>query len=110
MSTLLKSERLSSTWEEDYELTHDFEEAIFIDHQGQMLWGECDCGIRGLDHNCLIKDQAGDREEQWREIHNDQIVRLVPESRTALISSNQQLTDIQKYYIDLFEYDIKVYI
>ena len=92
-------------------LTNNFNEAIFLDKYGNLLSGDFDCGIRGLDHNTLL-DYTFSRfnnEVKWDIIHTSKIVRLVPESRTALITFNQILTDYQKELITKNNYKIEVY-
>ena len=38
-------------------LTSDPEEAIYYHEAIGFIWGEFDCGIRGLDHNGLVSEE-----------------------------------------------------
>ena len=88
----------------DLETTSNINEALAILSDGTLISGEFDCGIRGLDHNGLL-----DAGETWDSLHNCNIVRLVPESETALINQDQQLNDIQLALLSDSEYAIERY-
>jgi len=88
----------------DLETTSNINEAIAILSDGTLISGEFDCGIRGLDHNGLL-----DAGENWDDLHNCNIIRLVPESGTALINQKQQLNDIQLALLSDSEYAIERY-
>lgn len=111
MENLIKSfvEKLT---ENEVKLTTDPKEAIYILPDGQMVDGEFDMGMRGVDHRvieCAI-DSSRDDKEFWNEVHEKyQLVRLVPETDTALISTTQQLTSKQKEIIDSLGYEIERY-
>jgi len=88
----------------DLETTSNINEAIAILPNGTLISGEFDCGIRGLDHNGLL--DAGD---DWDDLHNCNIIRLVPESGTALINQEQRLNDIQLALLTDSNYAIERY-
>lgn len=95
---------LSEINDGDLETTSNINEAIAILSDGTLISGEFDCGIRGLDHNGLL-----DAGETWDSLHNCNIVRLVPESETALINQQQRLNDIQLALLSDSEYAIERY-
>lgn len=86
-------------------LTNNFNESIYLDVTGNLLDGEFDYGSRGLDHNILKAITI-----EWIDLHNGGLVRLVPETKTALISQNQKLTPIQEKLIKTNHYEIETYI
>ena len=88
----------------DLEITDNINEAIAVLPDGTLISGEFDCGIRGLDHNGLL-----DAGENWDDLHNCNIIRLVPESETALINQKQRLNDIQLALLDNSSYTIERY-
>lgn len=91
---------------EDYGLTTNPREAIFLFPDGVMIDGEFDCGCRGLDHNCL-KSSMG---KSWKEIHDETgVIRLVPETDEALVSGFQAVSKIQRQILNKSGYDIEVY-
>lgn len=94
----------------EYTLTTNFYEAIYLDQYGNLLDGEFDCGMRGLDHNCLL-NYSNDLShyEKWQELHSKNIVRLVPESSIALIMDNQTLNETQLNMITDNGYEIATY-
>lgn len=82
-------------WLESQETTDNLEEAIFILEDGTLIDGEFDMGMRGLDHNCIISLAPDhlDHIKKWEYIHDTfKVVRLVPETNTALINEGQELT------------------
>ena len=96
---------LCNEYDNEITLTTNFSEAIFLDSKGQLLDGEFDYGSRGLDHNVLRTKTI-----TWIDLHNGGIVRLVPETKTALLSQNQKLTIIQEKLIKRNNYEIESYI
>lgn len=97
--------------DEGYQLTSDFLQAIFIDRYGNMVDGEFDCGMRGLDHNCILdgSDHETPHNVKWENVHKQGIVRLVPETKVALIIESQEITDYQRELILMYDYEIEVY-
>lgn len=97
--------------EEGYTLTDNFYEAIFIDRYGNLMDGEFDMGMRGLDHNCILdgSDHETPHYKKWEAVHKQNIVRLVPETKKALIMSFQVLTVYQIELILTHGYEIEDY-
>lgn len=95
---------------DEYTLTTNFYEAIYLDQYGNLLSGEFDCGVRGLDHNCLL-DYTNDltQHERWEQLHTKNIVRLVPESSIALVMENQKLNSLQLEMIRENGYELATY-
>jgi hypothetical protein len=92
---------------EDFSLAKDLNESIYMDYYGNMIFGDFDMGIRGLDHNCLIDD---DKENSLIFLHNNGVVRVVPEAYVVLVSTSQSLSKIQKEIIEDNGYKIEEYI
>jgi len=88
----------------EFEATDSIYEALAILSDGTMISGDFDCGIRGLDHNALTTET-----EDWDDLHNAGVIRLVPESSVALINQEQQLNDIQLALLSDSEYAIERY-
>ena len=79
---------------EDAVTTEDINQAIFIMNDGTLIDGEFDCSIRGNDHNELLSYFEG---LDWKELHKQlNIVRLVPETKIALIGKSQELNQPQQ--------------
>jgi len=79
---------------EDAATTEDINQAIFIMKDGTLIDGEFDCGIRGNDHNELL---SYFEDLDWEELHNHlNIVRLVSETKIALIGKGQKLNQLQQ--------------
>ena len=92
---------------EPEELTTDIDKAIFLFNDCSMLDGEFDCGERGLDHNGL---KSLFPNLSWREIHMTySLIRLVPETRSALVAKGQQITSDQKNLLKEAGYKIEAY-
>ena len=93
-----------------FALTKNFHEAIFMDTEGKMLDGEFDYGSRGLDHNCIHDSEARDNiAKSWKSIHENGIVRLVPETKIALIGVGQELTEAQEILINENGFQVEEY-
>ena len=93
-------------------LTDDPKEAIYMFPNGLMIDGGFYCGSRGEDHRCIEEITVNDRYGNlWDEVHNELgLIRIVPESRTALISESQTLTAAQKNFIKDYHYNVEAYI
>lgn len=92
---------------EDVVTTEDINQAIFIMKDGTLIDGEFDCGIRGNDHNELLSYFEG---LDWEELHNQlNIVRLVPETKIALIGKGQELNQLQQYLLANSSYQVAEY-
>jgi hypothetical protein len=100
---------------EDYgsRLTENVNEAIYILPDGRMLDGCFDYGAREHDHRIIegaYKDKDRYTDGFWDSVHKDyRLVRMVPESQTALIKGKQRLTLEQKQLISLSGYEIEKY-
>lgn len=95
-----------------YRLTEYVENAIYIFEDGRMLDGDYDFGIRSNDHNCIAYGMEIDRYTKgfWDIVHDRyNVVRLVPESRYALVKESQQLTPVQLELIEQGGYEIEYY-
>ena len=96
-----------------FNFTDNPHEAIFLLEDCRMIDGEFDCGMRGVDHNIIIGAIGGnhmDRSKAWDIIHDDfRVVRLVPETKIALINTTQELTQEQQQIIDYLDYEIERY-
>ena len=92
---------------EDAATTEDINEAIFIMKDGTLIDGEFDCGIRGNDHNELLSYFDG---MTWEELHQQlNIVRLVPETKFALIGKGQELNQDQQDLLNNSNYQVAEY-
>lgn len=92
---------------EDVATTEDINQAIFIMNDGTLINGEFDCGIRGNDHNELLSyfDDLN-----WEELHKQlNIVRLVPETKIALIGKGQELNQFQQDLLTSSSYQVAKY-
>lgn len=98
--------------EDGYSLTNNIQHAIYIFPNGDMIDGGFDCGSRGEDHRmieCLMNIDRYDN-NFWESVHAQlQVVRLVPETKFALIANGQTLTDKQIQAIKKAKYQIEVY-
>lgn len=95
-----------------YELTENPMEAIYIFEDGTMIDGIFDCGLRSEDHRmieCLMESDRYDN-NFWDDVHSQlKVVRLVPETKFALIAENQILSPIQESIINEYGYEVEVY-
>lgn len=92
---------------EDVVTTEGINEAIFIMKDGTLINGEFDCGIRGDDHNELLGYFDG---MNWEELHQQlHIVRLVPETKYALIGKGQKLNQVQQDLLNDSNYKVAEY-
>ena len=92
---------------EDAVTTDDINQAIFIMKDGTLIDGEFDCGIRGDDHNELLDYFDG---MTWEELHQQlNIVRLVPETKFALIGKGQELNQDQQDLLNNSDYQVAEY-
>ena len=92
---------------EDAVITEDINEAIFIMKDGTLIDGEFDCGIRGDDHNELLDYFGG---MDWEELHQQlNIVRLVPETKFALVGKDQELNQLQRDQLNNSNYQVAKY-
>lgn len=96
----------------ELQLTQDIAHSIYLLPSGEGVDGEFDYGSRGLDHRVIEQVTPIDRyhPDFWDYVHlNLGLVRLVPETETALIRANQTLTPTQKEAITALNYTIETY-
>ena len=94
--------------EEEDTFTNNIDEAIFVLNDGSLINGEFYDGVRNLDHNS-IKSRF-EPETSWKQLHDTyKFVRLVPETRMALISGGQVVPKNIKEMLKLSNYEIEVY-
>lgn len=103
-----------------YEMTDNLDEALYILRDGSMISGGYDMGIRGEDHNMIVglisegveKDKNSEGATNfWEALHQKtSLVRVVPETNSALIATGQQLTAPQRHVIDELGYRVEEYI
>lgn len=102
----LKNDLIADDEEDTF--TNNIDEAIFILNDGSLINGEFYDGVRNLDHNSL--KSRFEPETSWKQLHNTyNFVRLVPETKTALISGSQAVTENIKEMLNLSNYEIEVY-
>lgn len=95
-----------------YEFTKNPLEAIFILEDGTMIDGQFDWGVRGTDHRMIegiVEGSRYDGEKFWNHVHDHNIIRLIPETKIALIKSSQIVNDIQNHIIKSIGFDIEEY-
>jgi len=91
----------------DVVTTENIDQVIFIMKDGSLIGGEFDCGIRGNDHNELLSYFEG---LDWKELHKQlNIVRLVPETKVALIDKDQELNQFQQDLLTNSSYQVAKY-
>ena len=73
-------------------LTSDPEESIYYHEAIGFIWGEFDCGIRGLDHNGLVSEEI-----TITDLMKNGIL-VVPENKTYI--SNEQLSIFEEISFD----------
>lgn len=66
-------------------LTSDPEEAIYYHEAIGFIWGEFDCGIRGLDHNGLVSEDINITDLM------ENGVLVVPEQQTYISNEQNQI-------------------
>lgn len=97
----------------DMTTTENIEEAIFILPNGQLISGEFDCGIRGLDHHViegLFDDLDRDNDTFWNDIvERTNIIQYVPETEIALIKEGQHITKEQQEMINQHQLQTEIY-
>ena len=94
--------------EDEGTFTNNIDEAIFILSDGSLVNGEFYDGDRTLDHNC-IKSRF-EPETSWKQLHDTyNLIRLVPETRTALVSGGQVVPENIKNMLNFSNYEIEVY-
>lgn len=97
--------------ENDVEYTDNIHEAIWITPDNDLISGEYDMGTRGIDHNNLLDTLDLDRgdSKSWDKIHELGFIRLIPESETAMIYTNQPMTQEQKDIVEEIDFKYESY-
>lgn len=102
----------------DYKLTADLGEALYILRDGSFISGEYEYGYRTQDHKMmqdLISEGDGlytdSAEKFWGALQaKTEMIRVVPETNEALIGVNQKLTPKQQEIIDSSGYQVDEYV
>lgn len=81
------------------ETTTDPEQAIFQLIDGTLIFGDFDCGVRGLDHNVLASAFGKDIRALQAEFG---IIRLVPETMVALYVEGQPMPAVR---LEVYDYE-----
>jgi len=94
--------------EDEDTFTNNIDEAIFILSDGSLVNGEFYDGIRNLDHN-NIKSRF-EPETSWKQLHDTyNFIRLVPETKMALISGSQVVSENIQNMLNSSSYEIETY-
>lgn len=104
--------------ESGIQLTDHLSTAMYLLPDGSMIDGEFDGPYRGQDHRAIFAAvdnypdyyEVSNPGELWDRLHKEyKLVRLVPESNTALIKNHQRLTEEQKQILANSSYEIEKY-
>lgn len=112
--TVVDMKKVKETFEEyGYKMTKKFMEAIYIFPNGEMVDGGFDCGSRGEDHRmieCIMDGMDRYTSGFWDAVHDIYgVVRLVPETKYALVKIGQELTKEQRRLIKAYRFKIEEY-
>ena len=102
----------------EYQLTKDPQEALYILRDGSLISGNYEYGSRTEDHRMiegLISEgkelYTGDPEKFWGALHaKTGLIRVVPETQEALIGVNQSLSQTQRELIKRLDYQVDEYV
>ena len=85
-----------------YMFTNNISEAIYIFPSGHMLWGEFDCGSRGVDHRCIEAITKKGRYDKgfWQEVFEKGLVMVIPETQEFSFPRWMATTSQQDNIID----------
>jgi hypothetical protein len=104
--------------EDEVAFTDNLAEAMYLLPDGSMIDGEFDMGMRGQDHRLIFcgvdygdyYQSSNPAETHWGRLHREyKVVRLVPESNTALIKGRQRLTPEQENILNRSNYELERY-
>jgi len=102
----LKNDLIADDEEDTF--TNNINEAIFILSDESLVNGEFYDGIRNLDHN-NIKSRF-EPETSWKQLHDTyNFIRLVPETKMALISGSQVVSENIQNMLNSSSYEIETY-
>lgn len=109
---ITKDHIISNFFKERTGFTENPLEAIFMLRDGQLVSGGYDCGIRGEDH-CIAEGLSNSNRNEsdfWSRLHYEtDFIRLVPETRIALIMEGQILNSLQDSLIHKIGYKVEEY-
>lgn len=103
----------------DLTLTNNLNDSLYLLTNGQMISGCDQYGERSEDHRCMLDLVLNGKNyytlknpvKAWLKLHREtNLVRICPETKTALITTNQILTTRQKTILNKFNYQIEKYI
>jgi hypothetical protein len=104
--------------EDEIQFTDHIENAMYLLPDGTMIDGCFYDGLRSEDHRAIFCGvnygdyyiSSNTNETHWKRLHKEyKVVRLVPETKIALIKNRQRLTDIQKEILNNSFYKNKLY-
>lgn len=100
-------------------LTDNLNESLYLMTDGKMISGCDEYGERSEDHRCMLslvlngknyyvlKNQA----QAWKKLHKETgLIRICPETKEALISSDQVVTPEQQELLKEAGYQVEKYI
>lgn len=103
----------------DLTLTNNLNESLYLMDNGQMISGCDQYGERSEDHRFILDLILNGKNyytlknpvKAWIKLHHEtNLVRICPETKTALIATNQALTTRQKDILNNFNYQVEKYI
>ena len=103
----------------DLTLTNNLNESLYLMTNGKMINGCDEYGERSEDHRCMLDlilngknyYTLKDPVKAWIKLHRETgLIRICPETKTALISTGQTLTTRQKDVLNNFNYQVEEYI
>lgn len=103
----------------DLTLTNNLNESLYLLTNGKMVSGCDEYGERSEDHRYMLDLVLNgqnyytlkDTTKAWKKLHDETgLVRICPETKTALIATNQALTTRQKAILNKFNYQVEKYI
>ena len=103
----------------DLTLTNNLNESLYLLTNGEMVNGCDEYGERGEDHRFMLDLILNGKNyyslknpmKAWKKLHDETgLVRICPETREALITTNQALTTRQKAILNKFNYQVEKYI
>lgn len=118
---MITNEQIKNYAIDDYELTltDDLDDSLYLMTNGEMISGCDEYGERSEDHRCMLglvlggqnyytlKDQA----QAWEKLHKETgLIRVCPETKEALIASDQVVTPEQQELLKGFGYQVEKYI
>ena len=103
----------------DLTLTDNLNKSLYLMTNGEMISGCDEYGERSEDHRCMLdlvldgknyyalKSQM----QAWKKLHKETgLVRICPETKEALIASDQVVTPEQQEVLKEFGYQVEKYI